>query len=193
MALGQSMSIGGLGVWKIAPIFKGVGYAAAIMAFWLNTYYIVVLAWALFYLWHSIATELPWATCNNWWNTEKCISAQNLTSAKYFPNDSVSAAAEFWEYYILPLLSICYYFFLLFGRCILRRHTLQKTDQLQDQGSLRWDLALFLLLAWVLCYFCIWKGVKWTGKVHILFFFYLLLSFIYIITVRAIKIYNKIK
>ena len=108
------MSIGGLGVWKIAPIFKGVGYAAAIMAFWLNTYYIVVLAWALFYLWHSIATELPWATCNNWWNTEKCISAQNLTSAKYFPNDSVSAAAEFWEYYIYSYtpfysFSFCYY------------------------------------------------------------------------------------
>lgn len=142
VALGQSMSIGGLGVWKISPIFKGVGYAAAMMAFWLNTYYIVVLAWALFYLWHSISAELPWATCDNWWNTNKCISAVNLTSSKFFANDSVSAAAEFWE-----------------------RHTLQKTDRLQDQGELRWDLAIFLLIAWILCYFCIWKGVKWTGKV----------------------------
>ena len=97
VALGQSMSIGGLGVWQISPVFKGVGYAAAIMAFWLNTYYIIVLAWALFYLWHSIAVELPWSTCNNWWNTAKCVSASNLTASKFFPNDSVSAAAEFWE------------------------------------------------------------------------------------------------
>uniref|UniRef100_A0A183CN53 Transporter n=1 Tax=Globodera pallida TaxID=36090 RepID=A0A183CN53_GLOPA len=32
-------------------------------------------------------------------------------------------------------------------------------------GSLRQDLALYLLLCWMICYFCIFKGVKWTGKV----------------------------
>lgn len=33
-------------------------------------------------------------------------------------------------------------------------------------GRVHWDLALCLLLAWVICYFCIWKGIKTTGKVN---------------------------
>ncbi|TNN44600.1 Sodium- and chloride-dependent betaine transporter [Liparis tanakae] len=32
-------------------------------------------------------------------------------------------------------------------------------------GKVHWDLAGCLLLAWVICYFCIFKGIKWTGKV----------------------------
>lgn len=34
-------------------------------------------------------------------------------------------------------------------------------------GSLNWDLALCLFIAWVICYFCIWKGTKSTGKVSV--------------------------
>lgn len=40
------------------------------------------------------------------------------------------------------------------------------TSGIHDLGALRWELALCLLLAWVICYFCIWKGVKTTGKVR---------------------------
>jgi hypothetical protein len=60
---------------KLLSRFKqGVGYAAAIIAFWLNCYYIVVLAWALYYVYHSITSSslLPWSTCNNWWNLGSC-------------------------------------------------------------------------------------------------------------------------
>lgn len=34
-------------------------------------------------------------------------------------------------------------------------------------GGIRWDLAGCLLLSWVICYFCIWKGVKTSGKVKL--------------------------
>lgn len=50
-------------------------------------------------------------------------------------------------------------------RLFLRRRVLGITAGIHELGALRWELALCLLLAWVICYFCIWKGVKSTGKV----------------------------
>jgi solute carrier family 6 GABA transporter-like protein 1 len=49
--------------------------------------------------------------------------------------------------------------------CISRRRTLQISEGVEHVGGIRWELAATLLLVWIMCYFCIWKGVKWTGKV----------------------------
>lgn len=46
-----------------------------------------------------------------------------------------------------------------------RRRALQISSGIEDVGSVRWELAGTLLIVWIMCYFCIWKGVKWTGKV----------------------------
>lgn len=46
-----------------------------------------------------------------------------------------------------------------------RRRILGLSSGIEEIGNVRWDLALCLLLAWTLCYFCIWNGVKSTGKV----------------------------
>uniref|UniRef100_A0A671QXX4 Transporter n=1 Tax=Sinocyclocheilus anshuiensis TaxID=1608454 RepID=A0A671QXX4_9TELE len=45
-----------------------------------------------------------------------------------------------------------------------RHRVLQLSSGIHHLGTVRWDLALILLLVWILIYFCIWKGVKSTGK-----------------------------
>ncbi|RWS30566.1 sodium- and chloride-dependent GABA transporter 1-like protein [Leptotrombidium deliense] len=155
-SLGQFLGIGGLGVWKICPIFKGVGYAAAVMAFWLNTYYIVVLCWAMYYVWSSFAFDVPWRSCGNDWNTGYCETDKDLQErikrcnvmihktpeCGFNSSNFRSPVKEYWE-----------------------RNVLQQTSGLHEFGEVRWPLATTLLIAWIACYFCIWKGVKWTGKV----------------------------
>lgn len=55
------------------------------------------------------------------------------------------------------------------------RRVLGISPGIEQVGALRYDLALYLFIAWVICYLCIFKGVKWTGKVV-----YLTASFPYI-------------
>uniref|UniRef100_A0A8C7ZHV8 Transporter n=1 Tax=Oryzias sinensis TaxID=183150 RepID=A0A8C7ZHV8_9TELE len=144
-ALGQYTSEGGITCWrKISPLFEGLGYGTQVIVTLLNFYYIIVLAWGIFYLSFSFSWDLPWSSCNNTWNTENCVELQRRnTSINQTVNpNSTSPVIEFWE-----------------------RRALRISPGIDQMGSLNWDLALCLLVAWAMCYFCIWKGVKSTGKV----------------------------
>lgn len=50
-------------------LYAGLGYASQVIILHGCVYYIVILAWALYYLAHSFQAELPWSHCNNTWNT----------------------------------------------------------------------------------------------------------------------------
>ncbi|XP_036806029.1 sodium- and chloride-dependent GABA transporter 2 [Oncorhynchus mykiss] len=145
-SLGQYTTQGSITCWrKICPLFEGLGYGSQVVVLYSSIYYIIILAWAFFYLFSSFSSELPWASCRNSWNTATCMEFDrrvvghlNWTVA----GNATSPVREFWE-----------------------RRVLRLTDSPNMLGSVRWELALCLLLSWILCYFCVWKGVKSTGKV----------------------------
>uniref|UniRef100_A0A8C7FPV3 Transporter n=1 Tax=Oncorhynchus kisutch TaxID=8019 RepID=A0A8C7FPV3_ONCKI len=149
VALGQYTSEGGITCWeKLCPIFTGIGYASIVIVSLLNIYYIVILAWGLYYLFQCFQPELPWAKCNQPWNTDRCVEDtvrknKTLMLAANITNFT-SPVTEFWE-----------------------RNVLSISSGIDDIGPLKWDLALCLLAVWIVCFFCIWKGVKSTGKVWI--------------------------
>ncbi|CAJ0937534.1 unnamed protein product [Ranitomeya imitator] len=45
-----------------------------------------------------------------------------------------------------------------------RNKVLRLSSGLDDVGSINWELLLCLIACWTLVYFCVWKGVKSTGK-----------------------------
>lgn len=66
----------------------GIGYASQVIVVLLNFYYIIVLAWALFYLFSSFTIDLPWGSCDHEWNTGGCralsLFMRNLKHAAGF-------------------------------------------------------------------------------------------------------------
>ncbi|XP_028841052.1 sodium- and chloride-dependent taurine transporter-like [Denticeps clupeoides] len=148
VALGQFTSEGGITCWeKLCPIFTGIGYASIVIVSLLNIYYIVILAWGLYYLLLCFQPQLPWAGCSHSWNTDNCVEDtarknKSLWAAANSTTNFTSPVTEFWE-----------------------RNVLSISSGIDNVGPIKWDLALCLLAVWVICFFCIWKGVKSTGKV----------------------------
>ncbi|XP_061516456.1 sodium-dependent serotonin transporter [Anopheles gambiae] len=73
LALGQFHRCGCLSIWKrICPALKGVGYAICLIDIYMGMYYNTIIGWAVYYLFASFSSELPWTKCGNPWNTENC-------------------------------------------------------------------------------------------------------------------------
>ncbi|KAI7813728.1 sodium- and chloride-dependent GABA transporter ine isoform X1 [Triplophysa rosa] len=137
LTLGQYLRRGPVqALTKACPLLKGVGMATVAISFIMCTYYNVIITWALYYMFSSFRSELAWENCNNTWNTVNCTD--HVTNSSY----ASTASQQFFNFRVL-----------------------ERTRGVEETGTLRWELFLLLLLAWILVYLCILKGVKSTGKV----------------------------
>uniref|UniRef100_A0A3P9C895 Transporter n=1 Tax=Maylandia zebra TaxID=106582 RepID=A0A3P9C895_9CICH len=143
--IGQFTQEGGITCWrKLCPLAEGIGFGGQLIIFYSCMTYIIILSWALLYLVFSFSSQLPWASCNNDWNTEGCVDFSTKNNTVHWTNqtNSTSAATEFWE-----------------------RRVLMISGGIEEIGSIQWEVLLCLIAMWIVCYFCIWKGVRSTGKV----------------------------
>jgi solute carrier family 6 amino acid transporter-like protein 5/7/9/14 len=59
LGLGQFASAGPIKIWELCPAFRGVGYGAALASFFVTTFYVCVMGWALVYF-LGYSWTLPW-------------------------------------------------------------------------------------------------------------------------------------
>ncbi|XP_071081857.1 sodium- and chloride-dependent glycine transporter 1-like [Haliotis cracherodii] len=168
-SLGQFCSSGPMTCWKFAPLFKGVGIAMVVVSALTSIYYNMILAWSQFYLFASFTSELPWKTCDNTWNTRDCsLKLPKVTCADgdVYNNGTCYEKGEFVGLWNVTLFQDST------GRKralpseeYWTNHALKMSDSIDDFGLPDWRLVLNLMLAWVICFFCLIKGIKTTGKV----------------------------
>jgi SNF family Na+-dependent transporter len=187
LGLGQMLRQGTLGVWKKLglPRLQSIGVAATTCTFTVSLYYNVILAWTIYYLgrtlWAMVTTgTLPWddevegfvcpeTTLYHRTGTPMSVVVDSATGLynKAYANDfwcparagieppqgfnmtivrpakcPAVAAVQFWE-----------------------RQALQQSSGMDDLGGFHPGMLLAYTLAWLLVYFCIFKGIASSGKV----------------------------
>ncbi|RXN17048.1 sodium-dependent neutral amino acid transporter B(0)AT3-like protein [Labeo rohita] len=107
LAIGQSLRKGSIGVWhSISPLLGGVGVASMIISLLVGLFYNTILAWVLWYFFHSFQEPLPWSQCpvndNRTGYLEECVAS---TPVNYFwyrqtlnitPDIEESGSLQWW-------------------------------------------------------------------------------------------------
>ncbi|ELU16913.1 hypothetical protein CAPTEDRAFT_153408 [Capitella teleta] len=160
VSYGQFASLGPISVWRMSPLFKGIGWGMILISGIVCIYYNIIIAWTLYYLFMSFSPTLPWSTCDNSWNTEQCAlknrSWSEVNASSFDDNVTLLATVatnvsalkrttpseEFWSHHVLKI-----------------------TSGIDDVGGIRWELLGCLALAWFVVFLCLIKGIKSSGKV----------------------------
>uniref|UniRef100_A0A5S6Q7Y4 Transporter n=1 Tax=Trichuris muris TaxID=70415 RepID=A0A5S6Q7Y4_TRIMR len=147
VGLGQYLQRGSIGVWHICPAFKGVGVSNVIVSCLCNIYYCVISVWSMFYIFASFNVTLPWEACGHYWNDDYCLSEQSANTSlgnksRVENSNTQTPVAQFW-----------------FNR------VLQSTGDIEDVGSIQWELLALLAAVWLGTFFLLWRGITKARKV----------------------------
>eukprot|EP00794_Sanderia_malayensis_P007056 gene7056-7848_t len=157
-AIGQRFRKTAVLAWKeIHPALYGIGISCIVVSLALCVYYVIVLSWCVYYFYMSFTSNLPWdvKNCINYPPFKKILdqiaNAPNETvKTKFkavrdsFPDCCVQDTPQWYFYH----------------------KALQISPAIDDAGvGLNTKLTVCLIVAWVVTYLCVVKGIQSSGKV----------------------------
>ncbi|XP_037091264.1 sodium- and chloride-dependent GABA transporter 2-like [Pollicipes pollicipes] len=190
LTIGQYTNLGPSMLFQnLSPLFAGVGYGMVMVSFLVVCYYNLIMTWTIFYTVASFRSTLGWSSCANDYNTENCFTLAEEQACL----NQTGGTDLFWNKTCYPIDAFCAQNnFTLFNatHCssnvnssLLKAygdigHRISASEDYftnyvlglldhswEDYGTLKWDLCLCLLAAWLIVGLCLMKGVKSSGKV----------------------------
>ncbi|CAH0407507.1 unnamed protein product [Chilo suppressalis] len=189
--IGQYSGIGPLQAFSaISPFFSGLGYCTLVVISIISIYYMIIVAWILFYTIVSIAGNLDWGSCDNAFNSLHCYSGEydrNCRSQNF-------TGSETKTYYLKSCISIGTICEMTGFQSLNETHCADGPDRVvtwytnvtrilaseeyynervlgrgdaswTNWGSIQWHIVGTLFLCWLLAFLCVIKGIQSAGKV----------------------------
>lgn len=139
-AVGQFDSRGVLESWNISPAFRGIGWMMVFYMGFVGIYYNVIIAYSIYYFFASLDSKTWWDSCDNFWNTNNCV----LPGTNKTDTQAISTE-EFWNIHILNKPSLGF---------------ADNDMDLPGAHDLVWQICIVVLIAWVVVFFALLKGIK---------------------------------
>ncbi|OQR73138.1 sodium- and chloride-dependent glycine transporter 2-like [Tropilaelaps mercedesae] len=158
LAFGQFAGQGPLTIWACSPFCQGVGMAMIISSLIVCVYYNVVMCYTLYFMASTFQAQLPWEVCNPSWVLFGCyVRSESVKFSQNRSESAMSGLSNATEYNIASRLPS--------SQLYWERTVLDISSGIENLDGIKWDLALCLLISWIIVIACLLKGIKTSGKV----------------------------
>jgi len=165
LTISQYSKLGANKVWKVIPLFKGIGFCSVSINTYFCIYFNVLISYSVIYLVASFLPNIPWVGCDNWWNTENCrventqtfLNHSNATVLAAI-NSSVSNVSSVTYVEVKKkLVSASEEFFY--------RYVLEVSEGIEFPNGVNLKVLAALFVTWMLAFLSLLKGISSLGKI----------------------------
>lgn len=169
LAFGQYASLSPVVIFsRFSPLFGGIGYGMIAVSAIVMLYYNMIIAWTLYYMWVSLDSELPWSRCHPEWSSSLCYSYKEKDDCLALDPNGTYYNRTCYDSVNATLMNITKLAENMEKKApadeYFNNFVLGNIDTIDRTGDIQWHLLISLLIAWVMVFMCLSKGVQSSGK-----------------------------